>query len=296
MTASAVLRWFIALLIVSGSTACHTSELATTPAEPTYANWPESLDGLRFQWTAEPGIDLLLGPAVPIRAYLESHRTGDFTLNPDNVYPGFRRAVHAGPPNTDRFPDEPYELWYIQPFSDPRYSFGPAGNFYGNEYFHILELTPIDSGWRAYVCDGTYNVFRAGDDPNTYVPVHTPTESDPDPDRTAMNVWRIELTDDPNPSNQKAPSAVTEPQKGPAPAPLGDVFGPWRITGANPSTTWGPSSDPNSGPAADYIQRRQQCLDRMPHDAAQRHAFYTARPDTPPKPDPAIPGWPTESS
>ncbi|MBN3510887.1 hypothetical protein JYB55_18800 [Mycolicibacterium septicum] len=232
---------------------------------------------------------------MPLRAYLESHRTGDFTLDPDNVYPGFHRAVHPGPPNTDKFPDEPYELWYIQPFSDPRYGFGPAGNFYGNEYFHILDLAPVERGWRAYVCDGTYNVFRAGEDPNTYVPVHTQTAGDPNPDETAMKVWRVDLTDYPDQPEPKAPPAATEPQTGPAPAPVGDVFGPWRITGANPSTTWGPSNDPKSGPAVDFLKKRQQCLDKMPHDAAQRHSLYTSRLDTPPAPEPAVPGWPAES-
>ena len=40
--------------------------------------------------------------------------------------------------------------------------FGPPGPFYGNEFFHILELTPIESGYRAYVCDGLYNIYREG--------------------------------------------------------------------------------------------------------------------------------------
>ncbi|WP_157890503.1 hypothetical protein [Mycolicibacterium goodii] len=223
---NSVLRWFMALLVVICATACHGDGGNGPLEQPKFPNWPQSLDGLRFRWSAEPGIDLLTGPAVPLRAYLESHRTGDFTLDPQNVYPGFQRAVHPGPPNTDKFPDEPYELWYIQPFTDPRYAFGPAGKFYGNEYFHVLSLDRVDGGWRAYVCDGTYNIFREGDGPNSFVPVHRPSDGNSNQDGAAMKVWRVELTNILDPADPETPPAVNTPQEGPLPAPTDDVFGP----------------------------------------------------------------------
>ena len=297
MTTIPVARWCAALLLIAGLTGCQDgTDPPPPPAKPTFANWPEALNGLRFRWTAEPGIDLLTGPAVPLRAYLESHRTGDFTLNPNTVYPGFQRAVPPGPPNGESFPSEPYQLWYVQPFTDPRFAFGPAGKFYGNEYFHVLDLTPSDGGFRAYVCDGTYNVFRQGNAANVFEPVHTPTEHTPNADEQAMDVWRIELTDHPSPPDLQTPAAVTAPQLGPQPAPLGDIFGPWHITGANPSTTWGPSGDPKSGPDDHFLQLKKQYLDKMPHDAEQRKGFYTSHPTSPPVAEPAVPGWPGETA
>ena len=50
----------------------------------------------------------------------------------------------------------------IRPLPDAE-PFGPPGPFYGNEFFHILELTPIEGGYRAYVCDGLYKIFREGE-------------------------------------------------------------------------------------------------------------------------------------
>lgn len=289
-------RFGVLLLAAICATACQGDNSSEEPERPVFAHWPQSLDGLRFRWTAEPGIDLLTGPAVPLRAYIESHRTGDFTLDPENVYPGFQQAVHPGPPNTDKFSDAPYELWYIQPFTDPRYAFGPASNFYGNEYFHILSLEPDDDGWRAYVCDGTYGVFREGERTDAYVPVNRAVDGGTNPDDSAMNVWRVELTDKPDSAEPELPSAVNSPQEGPLPAPTENVFGPWRITGASPSTTWGPSNDPNSGPDTDYLQKQQQCLARMPHSAAQRQEMYASEPTSPPEAEPAVPGWPEAPS
>jgi hypothetical protein len=48
-----------------------------------------------------------------------------------------------------------------------------------------------------------------------------------------VKVWRVDLAG-PTPANTSAP-----PQKGPNPAPLDDVFGGWRITGASDKAAWG---------------------------------------------------------
>lgn len=294
MTIRTIVRWCAALLLTLGMVGCQSGDDAPPRSETTYANWPKALDGLRFRWSAEPGIDLLLGPAVPLRAYLESHRIGDMTFDADNVYPGFKRAVpQVGKPIDKSTSDLPFELWSIQPFTDSALVFERPTAFYGNEYFHILELTPIQSGgYRAYVCDGLYGIFHQGEKPNSYVPLFAPTEDYPDPDldNAAINVWRVEFTDHPIPPDQHAPPMVTVPQKGPNPAPLGDVFGPWHITGASPNTSWGPTDGP--GPDPRYRELRQRCLDRMPHDAAQRQALYTSQLDTAPTAEPAAPGWP----
>jgi hypothetical protein len=46
---------------------CSSEPAPSVPAapEPTYPNWPTTLDDFRFRWTAEPGIDLLTGAAGP---------------------------------------------------------------------------------------------------------------------------------------------------------------------------------------------------------------------------------------
>ena len=85
------------------------------------------------------------------------------------MYPGFDRAVPQPLPppysSTTRA-----ELVAIRPTPEAE-PFGPPGPFYGNEFFHILELTPIEGGYRAYVCDGMYKIFREGEDRGKYVSV-----------------------------------------------------------------------------------------------------------------------------
>jgi hypothetical protein len=229
---------------------------------------------------------LAQGPAVPLRAYLESHRTGDFTLDADNVYPGFERAV---PPDSAK---EPPQLRFVQPFTDPNLAFGPANKVAGNEYFHVLEIAPIDGGYRAYVCDGLYKVFREYE-PGRYSPVVGRGKYDAANNEAAsVRLWRVEFTDHPQPPIPDAPQAVTAPQKGQQPAPGGDVFGPWRITGASTGQwsvgeqTESASTDPQ------WNARLELCRDRMPDDQAARLGYFTGPRDKPPTTESAAPGWP----
>lgn len=297
---AAVLRVFFAAVVMMSLVSCDQSrESESQSAEQTFANWPRTLDGFRFRWSADPGIDLLTGPAVPLRAYLESHRVGDMTFDANDAYPGFDRAVpQVGKAIDESRSDLPFELWGIQPATEPALAYVQPTNFYGNEYFHVLDLTPIEGGgYRAFVCDGLYNVFVEQPQAHEYEPVYELTDADPDPDPRAVKVWRVELTDKLPPAGN-TPSAVTVPQEGPNPAPLGDVFGPWRITGASPDTSWGATdgSDPNSGAHPRLRQMREQCYARMPHNAAQRHAIYTSRLQKPPAMEPAVPGWPGDTA
>jgi hypothetical protein len=286
--------WAAALLMLPAAACGSSGDAAESPPEPTFANWPETLDGFRFRWAAEPGIDLLSGPAVPLRAYLESHRLGDLTSNPDSAYPGFKRAVPpVGKPIDQPSSTLPFQLWSIQPATDPALVYLQPTQFYGNEYFHILDLKPIDSGgYRAYICDGLYNVFHEGTDSHEFLPIYKP-----DKDVFAVEVWRVELTDTP-PTPPGAPPAAAGPQQGRNPAPMADVFGPWRITGASPNTSWGATdgSDPEAGADPATSQLRERCRNLMPHNAAQRQAIYSSRLDTPPVAEPAAPGWPDNAA
>ena len=80
-----------------------------------------------------------------------------------------------------------------------------------------------------------------------------------------MKVWRVEFTDSPPP-----PSACDgdEPQRGPNPAPNGDVFGPWRITGAS-DDNWGTliNRESTADERVDGARRISQCSDLLPHGA-----------------------------
>ncbi|MFI5509059.1 hypothetical protein ACIA48_16435 [Mycobacterium sp. NPDC051804] len=274
------------LLIVVGLTGCRAEE---APA-PTFANWPQNLADFRFRWAAEPGIDLVSGPAVPLRAYLESYRIAQFTQENGDAYPGFDRAVPQRPPPNS---DAPAELSGIRPLTDVE-QFGPPVPFFGNEFFHILEITPIEGGYRAYVCDGLYKIFREGEDEDKYVSVVRYASSRRGlGDVNGMKVWRVEFTDSPPAAD--APAEVTD-QSGPNPAPGGDVFGPWRITGAN-DVRWGTliTDESTADEQVDGARRISQCSDLLPHWRTERDANITASLDTPPTPEPASPGWPEAS-
>lgn len=63
-------------------------QLPDTPLD-----WRANLADFQFRWTAEPGIDLVSGPAVPLRAYVESWRVVLMESNMGAAYPGFEAAV-----------------------------------------------------------------------------------------------------------------------------------------------------------------------------------------------------------
>lgn len=285
---STVRRCAALLLAVAGLAGCHAEE---APLAPTFANWPQSLGDFRFRWAAEPGVDLASGPAVPLRAYLESYRITQLTDDSGAAYPGFARAVPEALPRNSKASTQ-NELVDIRPSPDTE-PFGPPGSFYGNEFFHILELTPIGGGYRAYVCDGLYGIFREGEEKGQYESVvgyqHDSRAGLGDVE--GMKVWRVEFTDS-SPAAD-APAMVTDAQRGPNPAPTGDVFGPWRITGAS-DENWGTliNRESTADEQVDGAQRLSQCSDLLPHWRTERAAIIERVLDTPPSAEPASPGWP----
>lgn len=275
-----------AVALLSAVLLASCADPATDPAAappPEFPNWPTLLKDFRFRWSAEPGIDLLTGPTVPLRAFLESFRIAESTYDPNAVaapkfqtYPGFLDAV-AKPQGPDH---SPHQISYAWPVPGPLYNLDPL---FGNEYFHVLQLDPIDGGHRAYVCDGRYNIFRHDAQANKYISVLNPTTTNY---YTMVVLWRVEL-------RHNAPLPPPGPdQQGPHPAPLGDEFGNWTIT-ATDTGTWGWENRPNppdGAPDADAQHRR--CLDRMPNPAAAMPTLATRRLDAPPPFEPPTPGWP----
>jgi hypothetical protein len=287
----------VALCALAG---CSDNKVSSTPPEapkPMFPNWPNDLNGFRFRWTADSGIDLLTGPAIPVRAYLESYRVGFMTKSNGNTYPGFQRAVPKIPEPQNGIGDYnnwnrlPFQLKWIQPAIDDHINFGD-GPFFGNEYFHVIELSPVADGYLAYVCDGFYNVFHpAIGQPGKYSSIaDRGTGADPDVqerERHSIELWRLEFKNDDDTSGSKQPQAGTNP------APVGDVFGYWRIQGASSDNFWGDLANTTHTPRdPDYVQRLQRCRDTMPHNINERARILTSVVDSPPPAEPTAPGWP----
>ncbi|MCG7610497.1 MULTISPECIES: hypothetical protein [Mycobacterium] len=283
---------------VRQSPSAETPNAGQPPSRQTQTvNWPDKLKDFRFRWSAEPGIDLYSGAAVPLRAYAESWRVAQMMSDMSAAYPGFERAVPANRELTDHSPrDAPaYMLTFVRPSMDdeldeiytdkPRYE---SKRFYGNEYFHILSLDEVDGGWRAYLCDGLYDMYRDGKDGYSPVTSLRGWTGPPKEPMKGIRVWHVEMA---APEN----SGASAPQKGSNPAPSGDVFSSWRIRGAAPDSKWesapGFSGSDYHETFADFERRRQQCSDRMPGALDSRNAgdqTINKKPDM----QPAVPGWP----
>lgn len=293
--------------ILLGIPSCHT-ESAPPPQTPTPAarpaNWPQNLNDFRFRWSADPGFPLDTGWAVPLRAYLESLRIIYYTLDLNAGYPGLKRATPQPP---EKFSSEWKKLPIVQ--RDLRGDIGlvdldnPSNRFVGNEDLRVLRAEPIPSGFRAFVCDATYRVFKETVG-SRLAPVNLfPTTDAANLDRDNMAVWRIEFSD----KDPRAGASLPSPQSaqwGPLPAPRDDVFGPWFVTGSYLVSAWSGSDFPGlASGTPEYDQRlreaqtaeetmRQQCLDQYPLNAEQRKAIATTVIDKPATVEPALPGWP----
>lgn len=282
-----------AACLMTGCSGHQEPSAAPAVAKNMFPNWPSDFNGFRFRWTAQPGTDLLTGPAIPVRAYLESYRIGSMTKSSPNTYPGFQRALpdlldpRVG--STEEWLNLPMELRWIIPSSNRNLNY-VEGPFFGNHYFHIMELSPLTDGYLAYVCEGKYNVFApAIRQPEKYASVLGSPSGKLDVAKLEYSVtlWRIEL------KNGDGATVGMQPQTGRNPAPVGDVFGHWKITGASQGGYWGQVGKPTHTPQdPDYVHMEQQCRDVMPHNTAQRAQILMSVLDTPPQAEPAVPGWP----
>lgn len=291
-----VLRWLSVCVTATLLAACGPPTQAPSPETSTppgqlFPNWPTLLNDFRFQWTAEPGIDVTTGPAMVVRAYLESYSVGQVTFNADNVYPGFNRATPENQPRDGNFL---WQLVNVRPMGHP-FTATPedARPHFGYEAFHFLELAPGGTGYRAIVCSGSYAEFVASRTrPGKFHSVGVSDDSGQPYARGSSDVFahQIELTQhDPRvSSNPPAPQSI--PQRGPLPAPDQDVFGNWFITGASLSR-WGLFKDPRS--LRPELELR--CEAAMPLSEAERLAMMTGFKDQPPPHGDAIPGWPTKA-
>ncbi|UVK63419.1 polymorphic toxin immunity protein [Mycobacterium phage Aegeus] len=241
---------------------------------PQFANWPEGVNGMRIRWTAEPGVDLLTGPVVPVRAYFESWFIGFLTRTAgDKLYPGFDSAV----PDAELRPEHSFTT--------------KDGPFFGTEALHVIEvaLRPREVGQRTgdssdvymvYLCESRFNVFHPSP--------HQPGKYESLDAQTLVGTlmpWRI-MVKPPNAGVSKLP-----PQSGPLPAPRGDVFGGWTITDVN--ADWANMSETDRD---DYNQHDQQCKRTSSTTSDERIKISSTLLDSPPAPQSAVPGWPDADS
>jgi hypothetical protein len=261
------LRLVSAMVAALAVTGCH----LFTKSEPTIERWSGLTGDLRAQWTAEPGIELLSGPAVPVRAYLESRWLAQWAGNLDHAYPGFTDAV---PPNVrgtsdvganQRRPDVETHL---------------TSALIGNEQFRILSIT--ESGrLTATICNYTYSVVKKNEDGTVYSVARTESR-----EPRGIFAEQILLTAPTAPASPPLP-----PQEGPSAAPDTDVFGGWKITGSLSSISVDLPGFEKAWPT--YDADTAKCVATAP-DPPARIAFLIngnhPRSDFPTSPP--SPGWP----
>jgi hypothetical protein len=231
------------------------------------------LSEMHYQWTASPGIDLVTGPAVPIRAYMESRLTAHLSGKADAVYPGFERAVSArsddGSPaflTSNLRPDQD---------SDPAVTPAPVGD----NRLRLQALHETGSNVTAVVCIYQYGLAVQQGNGSYRSVVSGYTDK-------GISAQLMTLAGPP------AATADTE-QSGPASAPADDVFGDWKITGfLNGVRIHEPDFD-QVWPTFDADTA--ECVDQAPDTPARRSFLIggehprTGFPTSPPSP-----GWPAE--
>ncbi|SKX72980.1 membrane protein [Mycobacteroides abscessus subsp. bolletii] len=242
---------------------------------------------MRIRWTAEPGIDLLTGPAVTIRAYRESYVLGGLMASPKFYYPGFEQAVRPNGHSGRDLNIRPYVKGDAH-LEDS--GFQTTTPIVGTWREHILSLTgDPTSGYTAKVC--SWNYATAVELPNGQY--HYPHRLPPEPLDTAdqltgIGMFRIFLK---APSPPKSDSAA--PQRGSAPDPTADVFGGWKVLNADSLSTEAWLGEPNDWPLKEFGADQKACMTKAP-DPFEKRKFYVvgehSRSDYPTLP--AEPGWP----
>jgi hypothetical protein len=222
--------------------------------------WGGILSDLRYQWDAQPGIDVTTGAAVPVRAYIESRVLATAMGDLEFAYPGFAEAVAPdGDPNLRPNINHPRQ--------DP---------LVGNSRYHFLSMDRTGATVIATLCSYDYTV--AEEDGGQYRSVAAGTNQP-----QGIDAVRVTL---------RAPadgSSTLPPQSGPSPAPSDNVFGGWRITDYEFSTRDGFRT---RWPAYDEVVAK--CVDSAPDPPDRREALVNGehpRSDFPTSPP--APGWPS---
>ncbi|HEX2213196.1 MAG TPA: hypothetical protein VHH12_07055 [Mycobacterium sp.] len=230
----------------------------------------------RYQWTAAAGIDLLTGPAVPIRAFVESRLDAQAMASLDYAYPGFDEAV-ANPA-----PGEEHDMLTNNLRPDEDRSAGASASDsvrIGNDRLRIQSLTHDGNDVTAIVCHYRYGLAIEQQNGEFVSVVHDSVNDD------GIEAMMVKL---------RAPAQGSEPlppQSGPAPAPTADVFGGWKIVGFLNGIR---SPEPDFDKVwLTFDADTATCVEHAPEPPARR-AFLSEgehpRSDFPTSPP--VPGWP----
>lgn len=238
--------------------------------QPEIQRWGGLLSELRVQWNAEPGIDLLAGPAVPVRAYMESRLLAEYMGGLQYAYPGFTDAVA---------PDEMRGVLGTG-YRQPNVNYPTRSALVGNVRYRILSVRRSGRDLAIALCNYPYGI--ASQQNGTFASAGRAVGDTP-----GVYAMRVDLT---SPAGE--PSPPLPPQAGPAPAPGNNVFGGWQITGFLNDLFTSDSGFETAWPT--YDADRQACIDKAP-DPPERRAFLIdgehPRSDFPTAPP--DPGWPT---
>jgi hypothetical protein len=264
-----VVAVFCAALPVAACSSPPTAPSPSSPPPSPKGPWTGPLGDYRVVWSAEPGIDLLTGPAVVVRAYEESAIGGLTSGSADFLYPGFDHAVPRDAPR-------PAPKW---PVAEKPYPYPQVGT----DRYHILRIEQSGANVSAVYCNWGYGI--ADDLGGGKYGFHGPPLA---PGFEAIFATRLTLSPPPS-----GPSPLP-PQKGPAPAPVDDVFGGWRVTQRLPGLP-GDTKVPAEWPT--MIADVNTCVATAP-DPPDRRQFLTH--GTHPRSDfptlPPFPGWPAAST
>jgi hypothetical protein len=259
-------------LLATAAIAVSTAACTSGGDEPRIDRSTGQLADESYQWSADPGIDLLSGPAVPVRAFLESRLDTQTMHNLDYAYPGFDRAVAQSEDGNDIFTRN----------LRPDVSRGSASDAVriGNNKFRIGSMTRDGDTITAVVCNCRYGLALEQENGAFVSVAHDNVAND------GIDALQIRMTAAADESKNALPR-----QEGPAVAPAVDVFGDWKITGF--LTLYG-------GPDPAYAQAwpnqdadLARCVADAP-DPLDRRAFLSSgqhpRSDFPTSPP--TPGWP----
>ncbi|CPW15198.1 hypothetical protein [Mycobacteroides abscessus] len=278
----------VVAVVLAGCTP-HRDDTDLAPTSPSQPRIPFTglTQDMRIRWSADPGIDLLTGPAVIVRAYRESYILGGLMASPSYYYPGFEHAV----PQNNHGSNIAVRPLIAGDRELASSGFQITAPIVGTWRQHLLSLTgDPSSGYTAIVCDWSYaTAVQQADNQYRY-----PHRLPPEPLDTATPITgtlpvRITLT--PPPSSDTG--HTTPRQRGDAPSPAGDVFDGWKIRSAIHLPTEFYPDEPDDWSKAQYGRDQLACRDKAPDSYEKRKVYLMGehpRSDYPTLP--ADPGWP----
>lgn len=268
----------LAVAVCVAFAGCGSPAVRHPAAPPPKVPWTGNLAEDRVVWSAEPGIDLLTGAAVVVRAYVESVIVAETGGDIGYAYPGFTRAVPPNAPESQ--PDSARDR-------QPNTEHPIRDRVVGTGRYHILRVDTAGRQVTAVLCGWGYGeALDLGN--GTYGSKNTAPATDP---AAGLALRWVRMT-----APEHSPSPPLRPQKGPAAAPVDDVFGSWRIDGyltADPTmkTNLNPAEWPSESADA------QSCVDTAP-DQLERRLFLLngAHPRSDFPTLPPYPGWPVAAA